>query len=239
MLETAIGPWAALLLLGGLHGINPGMGWLFAVALGLQEGRGRAVWRALPPLMGGHALAVAVAVAMAGVLGLVIVPGAVRWAVATALLGMGLFHLLRRRHPRYGGMRVGARDLVIWSFLMASAHGAGLMALPFVPTTPVAEAHEGPSGAGPAGLLAGHHAHAGHGARPGVTPEGSTREHGAAWLALIATLVHTAGYMLVTGIVAGVVYHRVGLRLLRKTWINLDRIWAGALVATALLVIMT
>jgi hypothetical protein len=72
-----------------------------------------------------------------------------------------------------------------------------------------------------------------------VTSEGGTREHGAAWLALIATLVHTAGYLLVTGIVAVVVYHRVGLRLLRKTWINLDRIWAGALVATALLVVMT
>jgi hypothetical protein len=244
MLETAVGPWAALLLLGGLHGMNPGMGWLFAVALGLQEGQGRAVWRALPPLMGGHALAVAAAVAVAGVLGLAIAPVAVRWVVAAALLSMGLLQLFRRRHPRYGGMRVGARDLVIWSFLMASAHGAGLMALPFVPTAPAGADAAGAeyaasSGAGAAALLAGHHDHAGHGARPAATSEGGTREHGAAWLALIATLVHTAGYLLVTGIVAVVVYHRVGLRLLRKTWINLDRIWAGALVATALLVVMT
>jgi hypothetical protein len=230
MLETSVGPWAALLLLGGLHGINPGMGWLFAVALGLQEGNGRAVWRALPPLMGGHALAVAAAVAVAGVIGLVVAPAALRWAVAAALLAMGLFHLLRHRHPRYGGMRVGARDLVIWSFLMASAHGAGLMALPFVPTATRAEVEQ------PAAFT-GHHSHTAHAA---VAPaSGPASSPGAGWLALMATLVHTAGYLAVTGAVAGVVYHRLGLRLLRTSWINLNRIWAGALVATALLVVVT
>jgi hypothetical protein len=230
MLETTVGPWAALLLLGGLHGINPGMGWLFAVALGLQEGNGRAVWRALPPLMGGHALAVAAAVAAAGVIGLVVAPAALRWLVAAALLAMGLFQLLRHRHPRYGGMRVGARDLVIWSFLMASAHGAGLMALPFVPTAERAQAQE-------VVIFAGHHSHGPHGiAQPGTAQASSP---GSGWLALMATLVHTAGYLAVTGAVAGIVYHRLGLRLLRTSWINLDRIWAGALVATALLVVVT
>jgi hypothetical protein len=133
MLETMLGPWLGLFLLGGLHGVNPGMGWLFAVALGLQEGSGRAVWRALPPMAVGHALAVAVAIALAALLCLLLAAVELRWLVAAALGGTGLLHLLRRRHPRYGGMRVGARQLVVWSFLMASAHGAGLMAVPFLP----------------------------------------------------------------------------------------------------------
>lgn len=240
MLATTVWPWAALILLGALHGMNPGMGWLFAVALGLQEGSGRAVWRALPPLMAGHALAVAAAVGLALALGPIIDPADLRWLVGAALFGTGVFHLVRHRHPRFGGMRVGARDLVIWSFLMASAHGAGLMAVPFVPTTgtTVAVAHAGPT--------AGAHDHAAHGrALPGhgahdangrVSPAGAGP--GAGWLAVLATLVHTAGYLVVTGGIAAVVYYRLGLRLLRKAWIDLDRIWAGALILTALLVIL-
>jgi hypothetical protein len=101
------------------------MGWLFAVALGLQEGSGRAVWRALPPLAVGHALAVVAALGLAAAAGLVLAPERVRWIVAALLLGTGLFHLVGHRHPRFGGMRVGSRDLVIWSCLMATAHGAG------------------------------------------------------------------------------------------------------------------
>ena len=128
------GGWAvlALLGLGALHGINPAMGWLFAVALGLQEKRARAVWRALPPLALGHALAIAVVVAVFTTIGVLVPMRVLRWGVALLLAGFGVYRLFRHAHFRYGGMRVGARELTIWSFLMATAHGAGLMVLPFV-----------------------------------------------------------------------------------------------------------
>ena len=192
--------WAALLGLGGFHGINPAMGWLFAVALGLQERERRAVWRALLPLGAGHALAVLAAVAVAAALGLVIPIRVLRWFVGAALLGFGAYRLVRHRHPRYGGMRVGARDLVIWSFLMASAHGAGLMVVPLVlddDAPAPAHAHHAPAavpeeGAGTlhASLMAG-------------APSG-----------VVATVLHTLGYLLATGIIALVVFERTGLGIL-------------------------
>ena len=127
-------PWAALAFLGAIHGLNPGMGWLFAVARGLQERDRRAVWGALLPLAAGHALAIAAAIAVAAVLGLALPADGLRWMVAATLLVFGLLRLRRHRHPRGMGMRVGSGDLTLWSFLMASAHGAGLVALPFVLT---------------------------------------------------------------------------------------------------------
>ena len=201
--------WPAFLLLGAGHGINPGMGWLFAVALGLQERDGRAVWRALPPLALGHAIAIALVVAVAFAVGLVLPAATMRWIVAAALVGFGLLRLRRARHPRYGGMRAGTRELTIWSFLMATAHGAGLMVVPFlVGSAEGGHAHHAPPGAGD-------------------------------WLpGLLATVVHTAGYLLVTGLVAVLVYRRFGLRLLRSAWINLDVIWAVSLVGTGLLTLL-
>jgi hypothetical protein len=129
--HTTMTLWA-LVGLGAWHGLNPGMGWLFAVALGMQEDDRRAVWRTLAPLAAGHAVAVAVVLALALAAGRVIPLGALRWASAVLLVGFGLWRLVSTRHPRWGGMRVGFRDLTIWSFLMASAHGAGLMLLPLV-----------------------------------------------------------------------------------------------------------
>ena len=128
--------WVAMLLLGAYHGINPGMGWLFAVALGLQQGSAWGVGRALPPIALGHAAAVGAVVALAASARVVIPIGVLKALVATALVSLGLYRLWRHRHPRFGGMQVGFRDLAIWSFLMASAHGAGLMVLPFVMATP-------------------------------------------------------------------------------------------------------
>ena len=49
---------------------------------------------------------------------------------------------------------------------------------------------------------------------------------------MAAAPVHTAGYLLVTGMIAVIVYERVGLRFLRTAWVNLDLIWAVALVIT-------
>src|SRR5688572_7720700 len=117
--------------LGAFHGLNPGMGWLFAVALGLQERRLGAVTAALGPIALGHALAIGGAAVVVGALG-VVVPQRLLLAMGGAvLLGFAAYKVATRfRHPRWVGMRVGPRELVLWSFLMASAHGAGLMLAP-------------------------------------------------------------------------------------------------------------
>ncbi|MGD8727279.1 MAG: hypothetical protein PVH40_06515, partial [Gemmatimonadales bacterium] len=177
--------------LGAWHGVNPAMGWLFAVALGLQEGRGRAVWRALPPLALGHALAVGQAVLVGVLLGTMMPVQLLKWLVAALLLGFGVFKLVSSRHPRFGGMQVGAVGLTVWSMLMASAHGAGLMVVPFVIGDDAVATH-------------GDMATAGMSAHP---------------VGFTATLIHTGAYLLVAGCVALVVYHKLGLRLLRSAWI--------------------
>src|ERR1700741_959497 len=130
--------WQGVALLGAYHGINPGMGWLFAVALGMQQGSARGVWRALPPIALGHAASVGIVLVTAALAGLVLPLDALKALVALTLTTLGFYRLWRHRHPRYGGMQVGFRDLTVWSFLMASAHGAGLMVLPFVMPVPAA-----------------------------------------------------------------------------------------------------
>jgi hypothetical protein len=203
--------WPALLALGAGHGINPAMGWLFAVALGLQRGSRRAVWASLGPLALGHAAAIAAAIVVAGMAGLVLSPEALRWATAALLVGLGGYRLVRARHITYGGMRASGRELVAWSFLMASAHGAGLMVLPLVlgGEVPVAHTHA-------------------------IATASWIGLEGMEWGGAVAALVHSAGYLLVTGATAVVVYERVGLGFLRKGWINLDLIWSLALVLTGL-----
>ena len=207
------GPWIALALLGAIHGLNPGMGWLFAVALGVQRGERRAVWRALLPLGLGHALSIVLALAVASTVGLVLPPQLLRWLVAAALLALGVRQLRRHRHPRSGGMRVSMRQLAIWSFLVSTAHGAGLMALPFA--------------VGAHAIATPEMAHAAH------SHATSIQATDPAWRALAATLVHSAGFLLVTGSLAVIVYERAALGLLRRAWVNLDLVWACALVATA------
>jgi len=133
--------WPVLFLLGAYHGINPGMGWLFAVARGMQEHRARAVAWSLPPIALGHALSIGVVVLLAGLAQVALPLTYIRIGVAVALMGLGLYKLIRSRHFHWGGMRVGFRELTIWSFLMASAHGAGLMVLPVVLAGPHAHHH--------------------------------------------------------------------------------------------------
>lgn len=227
-------PWVALLALGAFHGLNPGMGWLFAVALGMQENKRAAVWRALGPLALGHAVAVGAAVLAMALVGQLIPLDVLKWLVAGVLLAFGLYRLVRHGHPRYGGMRVGGRDLTVWSFLMASAHGAGLMVLPFVFGTGAVTDHA-------AHAQHEHMAHAQHEAMPAT---GDHAAHAASLLGdatgdpllgLLATALHTLGYLVVMGLIAVVVYEKLGLRLLRTHWLNLDLLWAGALILTAVL----
>ena len=206
--------WEAMVLIGAYHGINPGMGWLFAVALGMQQGSARGVWRALPPIALGHAAAVALILLTALLAGLVVPLEGLKAAVALILIALGLRKLWRHRHPRFGGMQVGLRDLVVWSFLMATAHGAGLMVLPFV--TPSSAA-----------LGAGHE-HASHMAAAGM---------GVATAGVFALGVHTLAYFTAMGLAAWIVYRRLGLGVLRRAWINLDWMWAGALVVTGAVVL--
>lgn len=203
-----------MLFLGAYHGLNPGMGWLFAVALGLQAQDGRAVARALVPIAIGHALAIAVVVLAAAFLGAAMSPAAIRVVVAAALISLGICWLARHRHPRWVRMQVGFRDLTVWSFLVASAHGAGLMVLPVLLGSSPVEA---------AGRMAGHH---------------HTAPAGGALFGLLATGIHTAGYLAVTGLVAWVVYRKLGLALLRKAWFNVDLVWAAALVVSGLVTLV-
>ena len=222
-------PWLSLLALGAVHGINPAMGWLFAVGRGLQERDRRAVWGALGPLAAGHALAIAAAVMLAVTLGQVLPLGWLRWMVGAMLLAVGVDGLVRHRHVRLGGMRVSPRELASWSFLMASAHGAGLMVLPFV---------LGAVGAAPASSAAMHHHHFASvgGAHPGALLAAGPA--GVDAIAVTAPLIHTLGYLAVTVVVAVVVYEKVGLRILRRAWINLNVVWSAALIAAAVAAVL-
>jgi hypothetical protein len=173
------------------------MGWLFAVGLGLQEGRRGAVLGALAPIGLGHAVSVAAVILLLDAARLAIPPGTLRLGAAAVLIGFGIFRLVRPwAHPRWVGMRVGFRDLTLWSFLMSSAHGAGLMLAPVVLGLP---SH-----------LAGH---------------GAPMAGGLALLGL-----HTVAMFAVMGLVAVVVYEVLGVGLLRRAWINLDLLWAVALL---------
>ncbi|HJU28813.1 MAG TPA: hypothetical protein VJ718_06565, partial [Candidatus Binataceae bacterium] len=211
---SGLWPWVAVALLGAYHGIDPSMGWLFAVALGLQERRRAKVISALPPIAAGHLVSVGIVVAL------------IAWAIdaqwwvlrplgAIALIAFGLFRFVwPRAHPRWVAMRVNARDLAIWSFLMATAHGAGLMLFPILMDMQM-----------PA--MAHHHM-----MHPMPATGGGALGFAQA-LAVVA--VHTGAMLLVMGAVALIIYEWVGLKILRSAWINLDAIWAGALVAAGAL----
>src|SRR6476660_6050236 len=209
--STALG---LMLLLGAYHGINPGMGWLFAVALGMQEQKGSAVVRSLLPIALGHALAIGCVVLAAAFLGMALPLAAIRYPVGLVLLGLGIYCLIRHHHPRWVRRQVGFRDLTLWSFLMASAHGAGLMVVPVLLASSTVEA---------ANTMPGH-LHASAAASPIA--------------ALLAAGVHTAAYLAVTGLIAWVVYTKLGLAILRTAWLNLNQVWAGALVVTGLVTLM-
>jgi len=202
-----------MLLLGAYHGLNPGMGWLFAVALGLQEGKGSAVAKALVPIALGHAVAIGIVVLAAVFLGMALPLLVIRYSVAVLLVGLGIYGLVRHRHPRWVRMQVGFRDLTVWSFLMASAHGAGLMVLPVLLGSSTVEA---------ADQTVDHHHMA------------AVAAVASPLAGILATAVHTLAYLSVTGLLAWVVYRKFGLALLRKTWFNFDLVWGGALVATGL-----
>jgi hypothetical protein len=201
-------PWVIIALLGAYHGLNPGMGWLFALSLGLQEKSRRAVLWSLLPIALGHAVAILLTILAVHIAQKAISPRATKIAVAAALFVMGSYRLFRAGHPRGGGMRVGFRDLFLWSSLLATAHGAGLMLAPILLAQPVAGMNHSmhSAAANAAGLTVG--------------------------MLGLAVLVHTLALLLVAGALALVVYQSYetsGLRLLQRAWFNFDLLWAAAL----------
>jgi hypothetical protein len=204
-------PWGVLILLGAYHGMNPGMGWLFALSLGLQQRSRKAVLRSLVPIALGHAIAIALTLAVVGLVQLKIPFATLKLLVAAILFALGLYRAFRSRHPRGAGMRVGFRDLTVWSFLMASAHGAGLMLAPVLLMHPMQGMRHSMDSSVVSSSL------------PGIAPS----------LFALAVLVHTLGLILVAGTVAILFYQfyeRWGLGLLRHTWFNFDLLWAFALI---------
>ena len=217
-------PWSWLVFaaLGAYHGINPGMGWLFAVALGLQDKNRTAVLQALPPIALGHAGSIGGIVSLVAITHTILPQSVLRIVSAIVVFGFGVFRLLRVRHPRWVGMRVSSRDLAAWSFVMSSAHGAGLMLVPV--------------------LLQCH--------LPGTQAAGGL--HGVVSTSFAAQVmpiadpgflvaavgVHTLGLLFTAGVVAVVVYEKVGLALLRRTWVNIDLVWSLALLAAGVAILV-
>ena len=199
---------AALALLGAYHGVNPGMGWLFAVARGLQLRSRRAVLSSLLPIAAGHEASILVVVVAVALTQRVLPPHTVRLIAALFLVSFGVYKLARpRSHPKGGGMRMGPARLAGWSFLMSSAHGAGLMLAPVLLGLPVMEQY--------ADLRV------------------------LSFAALAAATIHVTALLAAMGLVAVVVYDRVGLAFLRRGWFNLDLAWTGALLASGAFTLVT
>jgi uncharacterized membrane protein (UPF0136 family) len=212
-------PWLAVFGLGLFHGVNPAMGWLFAVALGLQEQKRAAVLRALPPIVLGHALSIGIIIAAVLMARISLPHLALKIAAAAILFAFGLYRLVRSRHPNWVGMRVGFGDLTLWSFIMASAHGAGLMLVPFFLTPP-----DKPNT---------HHSYL----HSGGHMSGFANFSGPSLLTA-SVAVHTLGYLLTTALVAILVYEKLGVGMLRRAWFNIDLVWMVALMVTGTFILL-
>jgi hypothetical protein len=208
--------WLTLAGLGAYHGVNPAMGWLFAVSRGLQERSRRAVWRSLLPIAVGHELSIALVTLVVVVLAVAVDPAAIQVGAAVVLIAFGLFRFAKpRAHPRWTTMRVSDRELTLWSFLMSSAHGAGLMVAPVL--------------IGLQGEVAANH----HGGDLAMVGDLSLPASAA------GIVLHVGAMLLVMGVVAIAVYEKVGLGVLRRAWINTDHMWAGAFVVAGLVTLVS
>lgn len=213
-------PWLALAAFGAYHGINPAMGWLFAVSLGLQEQNRSAVFAAFAPIALGHTASVAAVVTVVVFAGLIVPLIALKIVGAAIVIGLGVFKLVRPlSHPCWVRLRVGFRALTTWSFLMSSAHGAGLMLVPVLFTLPLI-------GVSPAGIDLRELEHVEYmnlGAPPSLATLVSQ---------LTAIAIHTVAMFSVMAATAVVIYEKVGLAILRRAWFNVDRLWAISLIVS-------
>jgi hypothetical protein len=205
---TSDAAWLTLAGLGVYHGVNPAMGWLFAVSRGMQERSRRAVLRSLVPIAIGHEASIALVAALVLGLSTTTDPQALRIGAAAALVAFGIFRFVKpRAHFRWTSMRVSDRELGLWSFLMSTAHGAGLMVAPVI-----------------LGLQASSHAH----------DDMAMLSDGPIDIAAVGIAVHVLAMVAVMGAIAFFVYERVGLQILRRAWLNTDQVWAGAFVLAGL-----
>lgn len=203
--------WLTIAGLGAFHGLNPAMGWLFAVALGLHRQNRTIVFQALPSIALGHALSVAIIVGAVVLAGFMVSERVVLGVSGLMLIGWAIYHqIYGHRHRVRVGMKTGLAGLTVWSFLMATAHGAGLMLLPVVIPLCLATS-----------------------AVNGITPNTSFATM------LTAVGVHTGAMLAVTGAIAILVYEWIGVAVLRRAWINLDLIWILALAATGVILLIS
>jgi hypothetical protein len=215
---VTLGELAALAALGAFHGLNPAMGWLFAVARGMQERSRRVLLLSLPPIAAGHLASVAIVAAVVSATRSVLAANVVGIAGGALMVAFGLWRLLSERHFRWAGMRLSHRQLMGWSFLMSSAHGAGLMLLPVLVTSAAIPAPTD------------HH----HAVTAAAAADGTPA---AALSGLVAAGVHTIAMFAVMAACALIVYEFVGVNILRKAWFNVDKLWAGVLVGAGALTI--
>jgi len=200
------GLWLAVIVSGLYHGLSPGMGWPLAVAAGLSEKRGAAVFAALVPLAAGHFAAMAVVLLPFALLAVVSDHSSgIRIGAGLLVVGFGLYRLFDRRHPR-ALARIRPTQLALWSFLVAIAHGAGFLLIP---------------------IYLGLDEAAGHALHDGIPqPAGNSFVS-----ALIVSAIHTLAMVAAGGGIAWLVYKYLGLQFLTKSWFNLELVWALSLIA--------
>ena len=206
---TSDAAWLTLAGLGVYHGVNPAMGWLFAVSRGMQERSRRAVLRSLVPIAIGHEASIALVALLVLGLSTTTDPKALRIGAAAALVAFGIFRFVKpRAHFRWTSMRVSDRELGMWSFLMSTAHGAGLMVAPVILGLRASQS----GGHDDMAMLAG----------------------GRLDITAVGLAVHVGAMVAVMGAIAYFVYARVGLQILRRAWLNTEQVWAGAFVLAGL-----
>ena len=203
--------WLTVVALGLYHGLNPAMGWPLAVANGMTERRASALLATMLPLGAGHFSAMAIVLAPFAMLGWYLEwRRAIQLGAGAAVLLFGLFRLLNRRHPRMMA-RIAPTRLAFWSFVMATAHGAGLMLVPFMLGLCAASRPAAVEEAGHAAVMA-------YLARSDLG------------IALLVATVHSLAALLAGIVMALLVYRYLGLRFLRMAWFDLDRAWGLSLV---------
>ncbi|MEM6408104.1 MAG: hypothetical protein AAF700_06755 [Pseudomonadota bacterium] len=215
MLTTTAGLWLAVVLSGFYHGINPGMGWPLAVSAAMMERRPSALFAALGALALGHLAAMLLILLPFSMLSsLVTYERELRYSAGALVIGLGLYLLITRRHPRFLS-RVPPQRLALWSFLVAIVHGAALMLVPIYLGL-----------CGPEALEGGHLAVSELFARNGA-------------ILLVVTLTHTVAMILAGGGLAFAVYRWLGLHVLRKSWFDLEAVWALSLICVGVLGLAT
>jgi hypothetical protein len=194
--------------LGAFHGLNPAMGWLFAVALGLQRQSRAIVMVSLVPIAIGHAASIAIVAGLLVIAGVLIPHNIARVGSGLLLLAWAAYHWrFAHRHRVRFGMQVGLLGLAVWSFLMATAHGAGLMLWPVLMASCTSTTSSGLAFTGPFPT------------------------------ALAGVGLHTVAMLITAVLVAVPIYEWLGLSLLRRAWLNVDLLWVWALLVTGVLLL--